>query len=191
MILVCPSCGATHSAEAWENDRITRTVFAAQAALPREVCAVLLPYLALFRPDKRALSWSRTLKLTQELAAMVAPGWVQVQAKPARECPPRVWAQGMEQMVERSATLQRPLKNHNYLRQVVWQLADQVDAGRERHQHHEVATGEQRARRQRGDGDGEDQFLKAYKEKHGALPSMPAEVAESLAALKKRLKGSD
>lgn len=191
MILVCPSCGATHSAEAWENDMNARKAFAARATLPIEVSAPLLPYLALFRPSQRALSWSRTLKVMQELAAMIAPGWVQVQGKPARECPPRVWAQGMEQMVERSATLQRPLKNHNYLRQVVWQLADQVDAGRERHQHHEVATGEQRALRQRGDGDGEDPFLAAYKEKHGALPSMPAEVAESLAALKKRLNSSD
>lgn len=191
MILVCPSCGATHSAEAWENDLVARKTLAAQATLPREVSAVLLPYLALFRPDKRALSWSRTLKVMAELAALVAPGWVQVQGKPARECPPRVWAQGMEQMVERSATLQRPLKNHNYLRLVVWQLADQVDAGRERHQYHEVASGEQRARRQRGDGDGEDPFLAAYKAKHGELPAMPAEVAESLAALKKRLGKSD
>ena len=95
----------------------------------------------------------------------------------------------MGQMVERSATLQRPLKNHNYLRQVVWQLADQADAGRERTQHHEVVSGEQRARRQRGDE--EDPFLAAYKAKHGAFPGMPAEVTESLAALKKRLKGSD
>lgn len=167
----------------------TRQCFATQATLPREVSAGLLPYLALFRPDKRALSWSRTLKITQDLAAVVAPGWVQVQGKPARECPPRIWAQGMEQMVERAATLQRPLKNHNYLRQVVWQLADQADAGRERTQHHEVATGEQRARRQRGDD--EDQFLAAYKAKHGelpALPAMPAEVAERLAALQKKLK---
>lgn len=162
-----------------------RKAFAARATLPVEVSAHLLPYLALFRPDKRALSWSRSLKVMQELAAQIAPGWVQVQGKPARECPPSIWAAGMAQMVERSATLQRPLKNHNYLRQVVWQLADQADAGRERTQHHEVVSGEQRARRQRGDD--EDPFLKAYKEKHGAFPSMPAEVTESLAALKRRL----
>ena len=91
--------------------------------------------------------------------------------------------------MEQAAMLTLPMKNHNYLRSIVWQLADQADAGRERTQHHEVVSGEQRARRQRGDD--EDPFLKAYKEKHGALPSMPAEVAESLAALKKRLKGSD
>ena len=103
-----------------------RKVFAARATLPVEVSAPLLPYLALFRPDKRALSWSRTLKVMQELAALIAPGWVQVQGKPARECPPPIWAAGMAQMVERAATLQRPLKNHNYLRQVVWQLADQA-----------------------------------------------------------------
>ena len=82
-----------------------------------------------------------------------------------------------------------PMKNHNYLRSIVWQLADQADAGRERTQHHEVQSGEQRARRQRGDE--EDQFLAAYKAKHGALPgmpAMPAEVAERLAALQKKLK---
>ena len=117
MILVCPSCGATHSAEAWENDRITRTVFAAQAALPREVCAVLLPYLALFRPDKRALSWSRTLKVMQELAALIAPGWVQVQGKPARECPRCHAALGAESRIRRIKTRAEKLDAVSHLSQ--------------------------------------------------------------------------
>jgi len=49
-------------------------------------------------------------------------------------------------MVERSATLLRPLKNHNYLRQVVWQLADQADAQQEQKVRHGEVSGSLKAR---------------------------------------------
>ena len=56
MILVCPSCGATHSAEAWENDMNARKAFAARATLPIEVSAPL-PLVGLAGP-------ARTLRVT-------------------------------------------------------------------------------------------------------------------------------
>jgi hypothetical protein len=111
---------------------MARQALQAACALPPEVSKVCLGYLSLFRPMQRALSWSKSLRIINELSALIAPGHIQVQGKPARPCPPRIWAVAMEQMVERSATLQRPLKNHNYLRQIVHQLADQADAGREK-----------------------------------------------------------
>lgn len=154
--------------------------------LPHVVQHPFYRYLALFRPKSGcACSDSKIIRLTREMVALVSSGYVSQQGKADRPCPPTLWAMGMERMMEQAAMLTLPMKNHNYLRSIVWQLADQADAGRERTQHHEVVSGEQRARRQRGDD--EDPFLKAYKEKHGAFPSMPAEVTESLAALKRRL----
>ena len=139
MILTCPSCGATASANAWENDIEARAALQAIVALPPAVAKAALGYFSLFRPEQRALSWKKVRKITLEITALLAPGHVWVQGKAARPCPPQLWALAMEQMVERAATLQRPLKNHNYLRQIVWQLADQADARQEQqHRKHET-----------------------------------------------------
>lgn len=165
MILTCPSCGATASACAWENDITAREAMQAILALPAPVAKVTLGYLSLFRPMERALTWKKVKKVVGELSAQVALGYVQVQGKPARSCPPQFWAMGMEQMVERSATLQRPLKNHNYLRQIVWQLADQADAQQEQKVRHGEVTGALKARTSSEDGLSE--VMRKYNKIHG------------------------
>jgi len=173
MILVCPSCGATASAAAWDNDMATRDTIAAMLALPAPVGKVVLAYLGLFRPVSRALTWRKAHRITSELAALIAPGWVQVQGKPDRPCPPHIWAMAMEQMVA-MGTIKRPLPNHNYLRQVAWSLADQVDAGAERHQHRQVLSGHQRMHRDDPPpapaGEDLSQIERAWLAKYGSLP---------------------
>jgi hypothetical protein len=82
----------------------------------------------LFRPEKQSLRWQKAGKIVSELAKLAQTGFVQVQGKVARPCPPRIWAAAMEQMVERRDAIRRPLPNHNYLKQVAWQLADEADA---------------------------------------------------------------
>lgn len=128
MKLVCPSCGLTASAEAWLNDAAARELLLAVATLPAPLPKTCLPYLGLFRPETRALSWAKAGKIVAELALLAAAGHVQVQGKVARPCPPRILSAAMEQMVERRDSIRRPLPNHNYLRQVAWQLADEADA---------------------------------------------------------------
>jgi len=160
MILICPSCGATHSAEAWENDMAAREALQAMIALPAPVSKAILGYMGLFRPRERALSWKKAKKITTELSSLITTGHVQVQGKPARPCPPHLWAMGMEQMVERAATLQRPLKNHNYLRQIVWQLADQADAQQEHAQRRTEIDGGQRVIRPPADPDGMSEIMR-------------------------------
>ena len=120
------------SADAWENDVIIREAVRFVTSLPDPIPKVILSYLSLFRPGRRALSWKKVLRLSKEIATLAAAGHIQVRGKVARPCTPRHWATGMEQMIERRQTLSLPLKNHNYLRQVVYQLADQDDADRER-----------------------------------------------------------
>ncbi len=127
MKLICPSCGAVAGADAWANDAIARELMRDLTSLPAPVPKVVLGYLSLFRPGRRALSWKRAARLTRELAALVAAGHVQVQGKVARPATAAMWAAGMEQMTDRRDALTLPLKNHNYLRQVVWQLADDAD----------------------------------------------------------------
>jgi len=151
MILTCPSCGATASACAWENDIAARETMQAIIDLPTPVAKTCLGYLSLFRPNKRALTWKKAKTLILELSALIAPGHIQVQGKPARTCPPQLWAMAMAQMVDRAASLQRPLKNHNYLRQIVYQLADQADAKQEQQVRQAEQTGATKIRRPGGD----------------------------------------
>ncbi len=161
MNLTCPSCGAVHSAEAWENDIKARQALQATCSLPAELSKVLLPYLSLFRPAKRALSWTKSLGLILELQKLVAQGYIQVKGKPARPCPPYLWAQAMEQMSMRT-DLTRPMPNHNYLRQIVWQLADQADAGREQISRQAELDGSQRSKRPPADPDGMSEIMRKY-----------------------------
>jgi hypothetical protein len=137
-------------------------------ALPAPLGKVTLGYLTLFRPTERALTWKKAKKVVGDLSALVATGHVQVQGKPARNCPPQLWAIGMEQMVERSVTLQRPLKNHNYLRQIVWQLADQADTHREKKVIQAEQTGATKARQSTSDGMNDmSESMRRYIEMYG------------------------
>ena len=147
MKLVCPCCGATASAEAWANDAEAREALALACGLPEPVVRRVLSYLGLFRPAGQALRWQRAARLIATLADLASSGHVQVQGKPARPCGPEIWAAGMEQMGAQRERLSLPLKNHNYLRQVVWQLADQADAARESERIRDEKSGNYRAAR--------------------------------------------
>lgn len=155
---------------------MARQTIQAACALPAQVAKVVLPYLGLFRPEKQALRWSKSLKLINELSAMIAPGYIQIQGKAARPCPPHLWAQALDQMAERRPTLTLPLKNHNYLRQVAYQIADQADAGRERQQHQQVLNGNVQANRDMAPPapvqmvDGLSQIERQWLDKYGNLP---------------------
>lgn len=128
MKLTCPACGAIASADTWLNDELCRESLAKVAALPAPLPKATLGYLSLFRPGTTGLTWKKAVRLADEIGQLAAKGYVGGQGKVDSDCPPRIWAQAMEQMVERRAALSLPLKNHNYLRQVAWQLADQADA---------------------------------------------------------------
>jgi len=130
--LICPGCGSIASAETWLNDALCRETMLAVVQLPPPLPKITLGYLSLFRPGQRALTWKKAKRLAGEIAALAASGHVQVQGRVARPCPPRIWAAAMEQMIEQRDRLRLPMPNHNYLRQVAWDLADRDDAGREK-----------------------------------------------------------
>lgn len=144
MKLRCFACGAMGSAEAFTNDSIARELLAVATNLPHPLPPIILNYLAMFRPEKTMLTWPKALRLTKDLAALVATGTVQVEKKAARPCPPRLWAQAIEQVIERRDRLSLPLKNHNYLKQIVYDLADRQDARNEAGYHQAAAAGNHR-----------------------------------------------
>jgi hypothetical protein len=129
--LICPSCGATHSAEAWSSDADARQCIRIVGELPWDISRRVLAYLALFRPHAKGLRWSTALRLLHELSGLVAETHIQWQGKPARPCNTVAWALAMERVIE-NPPKRLPLKNHNYLRAVAWEVADELDKTAER-----------------------------------------------------------
>lgn len=144
MRLVCPSCGAIHSAEAWSADADARQCLRLTAELPGEVSRRCLPYLALFRPTGgRGLRWSKALRLLAELRELVTASHVSWDKKPARPGGSRPWALALERVIERPPR-HLPLTGHNYLRAVAWEVADELDRGAERRQIRDERQGQHR-----------------------------------------------
>ncbi len=146
--------------------------------LPQELQAPFCRYLSLFKPPSgRQIQPSKSLRLTKEMVALVCTGYVSRRGKVDRPCPPSVWVKGIEIMLEDVERFRSdPLENHNYLRKVVYSLADQADAGRERTQHQQVLNGNAQAHRdvqpmvQAPVDDGLSQLERQYLAKYGSLP---------------------
>lgn len=129
MRLVCPSCGAIASAEAWQNDPAARQMLDIIAKLPGPVAIRALPYFGLFRKGKkRVLAWPTALTLATELQQLVAQGTIQWDGGEERPTPPALWARIMDQMI---AAHKEGLHDHNYLRKAVWSEARTLAAGAE------------------------------------------------------------
>ena len=127
MKLICPGCGAIASADSWNNDANCRETLLVISRLPSPLPKAVLGYLSLFRPGKQSLTWKKALRLAIEIEELTAKGFVHVQGRIDRDCQARIWAQAMEQMVERRVGLTLPLPNHTYLSKVAYDLAEQTN----------------------------------------------------------------
>jgi len=145
MRLTCPECGAQAHMAAFcvEDDakRLAMLVAPMEPVLGRAV----LDYLGLFRPAKRSTRLARLVKLTQELTRLIDAGTVCKDERGGvrRAASPLLWAQGIEIMLAQRARLSLPLDNHNYLRGVVFGLADKLDAKAEREREESARAGRQ------------------------------------------------
>jgi hypothetical protein len=128
MRLVCPSCGAIASLEAWSNDAAWRKFAELLVKLPGTVQERALPYLGLFRQGDRGLTPRRAVKLIGDLMALVDPGTVHWDGGETRPASAALWAAALDATLAR-----RPqgLTNHNYLRHVAWEMARNESASRE------------------------------------------------------------
>jgi hypothetical protein len=131
MRLTCPACGAVSSAQSYANDADARACLAIVGDLPRGVSRICLSYLALFRPASgKGLSWSKAFSLLSGLKNLIAFPHIQWERQVARPNLSEAWEKGMERIIEHPPkTL--PLKNHNYLRAVAYEIANEMDRQRE------------------------------------------------------------
>lgn len=136
MRVTCPCCDAEFPIESAFADDDGKRLAAALVALDGELARATLRYLRLFKPARSALRSARAARLVQELADLVSPGTVcrDERGGVRRPASPALWVAGIEQMLANRATLSVPLDGHNYLRAVVFGLADRTDAKAEQQQ---------------------------------------------------------
>ena len=139
----CPACAFQGDIEAFFSDDEWKRLVAAVAELPPECGRALMRYLRLFKPAKTGLRAARAVKLSRELLALIQAGSVCADDRGGvrRPATPAHWADGMELMLDQRTGLSLPLANHNYLRKVVFDLADKQDAAAERQREAQARAG--------------------------------------------------
>jgi len=144
--MTCPECGAQAHLAAFFVEDDGKRLAGLFAEMEPVLGRAVLGYLGLFKPAKTALRLSRAVKLTQELLHLVNASTVcrDERAGVRRAASPGLWAQGIEAMLARRANLSLPLENHNYLREVVFGLADKADAAAERQREEDARAGRSR-----------------------------------------------
>ncbi len=137
----CPSCGFSGEIEAFLIEPEAKRAIARVAALEPAIGKLVGPYLRLFANGKRGVQLRRAVALIDELAALVDAGEVcrDERVGVRRPASPAMWAAGMEQMIGQPPS--GPLKNHHYLRAIVFGLADSADAQAERAREQNARTG--------------------------------------------------
>ena len=134
MHVTCPTCSESFPIAAGflepDGKRFGMLLAGMEPALGRAV----VDYLALFTPGRQKLRLARAVKLVAALDALVREGSVCRDERGGVRRPATVahWVAGIEQMLEQRAKLTLPLSGHNYLRAIVYGLADQADAAAER-----------------------------------------------------------
>lgn len=167
----CQTCGATGPLEWFAAEALGRQTTAVMLELPKGVQDQVLQYLALFRPATgRGLAPKKALRLVTEIRDLIKAGYVSRKGRPDRSCPPQIWAAAMEVMVNQRDGLSLPMPNHNYLKKIAWDHADQADADRERSQVEDERSGNVQRGHHEDDQVGKVDFSSLTREEVDRLP---------------------
>ena len=146
MRLICPSCGAAHSAEAWQNDAEARRCIGIVAEMPNMVSRYVMQYLALFRSDNgRGLKWAKARRLLADLGELVLEPQITWDRKAPRPNSAKAWGLAMERLLEKPPK-RLPLESHGYLRCMAYEIADEMDKANEARYHEACRSGVSPAR---------------------------------------------
>lgn len=150
---ICPVCGAFGAPEIFLAEAIRREAIAKALRMPAPLAMQIQVYIGLFRPAQRGHSLDRVERLLGELLEPIESGRVRVHGRnwPA---PTEVWKAALDQMISRRDKLTLPLKNHNYLFEVVASESDKIEAQvehqREEQRKHQVRSGPKTASTPKG-----------------------------------------
>ncbi|WP_151979734.1 DUF2752 domain-containing protein [Acinetobacter guerrae] len=116
----CPACGATTSLDALLGHSEASRAFLASLKLTGELATPLIKYLGLFRSESRDLTFERTAKILDELAADINANQIK-RGHHFHPTPKAAWVWAINTIIERrdQGKLQLPFKNHGYLYEVL------------------------------------------------------------------------
>lgn len=117
----CPCCGSTNSLETLIAFDDARDVLSLLLSVDQRLTRPLIRYIALFRPEKTDLSWSRTIKLLNELVPDIQAQKIARNGQ-LFNAPINAWLWAIEQIFIKQ-NLKRPLKSHGLLYEIIssWQ----------------------------------------------------------------------
>lgn len=123
----CPACGSSFDLDAAVSDADARRFAELVAGIDPRVARPLIQYLALFRPEKTGMRWSRMLALAIELEPMIREARVQRNGM-TYAVPLEAWAAALSMLADRPKQLQLPLKSHGYLLEILANQAEKIAA---------------------------------------------------------------
>lgn len=142
--MTCPCCGTEFPWEAGLIEGDAKRLAVVLADMEPALARAAMAYLRLFKPAKTALRLPRAIKLLQEVRELVLDGSVcrDERTSVRRPAPTSAWIAGIEQMLQQVDRLTLPLNGHGYLRQVVFGVADALDADVERKREEALRAGD-------------------------------------------------
>lgn len=126
MRIICPCCHTDFPLEAGINDVAARNAVKLAFSIT-PFGDSLLGYVQLFKPEKKVLSMSKLIKLLEELVPMMRDGKIQFNGR-TWSAPQAYWQQAIVSMLDGRDKLRLPLKNHNYLFQIISSYEDKAEA---------------------------------------------------------------
>jgi hypothetical protein len=124
--IVCRRCKFRMDLLTVIDDAQARDALAAAMRLPSGVGDTVQSYLALFETDTRGLTWARYGAILADLVKLLAGGSVEWKGN-RRQATLGLWVEAMQTMTAMD-DLALPVKNHGYLRAMVYRKADARDA---------------------------------------------------------------
>ncbi|MES1936709.1 hypothetical protein [Salinisphaera hydrothermalis] len=123
----CPECGHIGGLMQFVDEGDARRCLALAFEFPAPLAGALVAYMRLFQPPKRALAWSRALKLMQQLHADIKRGYI---TRRGRDwvAPQDAWLEALQGAVARRDELTLPLKDHAYLYEIISRGANKGEA---------------------------------------------------------------
>lgn len=131
MKLKCPCCGTVMSLDALLASEGAREAVMAALEIPAPVGGLVIKYLALFRPEKRELTFDRVATLLQELLPMIKAAEINRNGR-TWPAPQAYWKAALEEIVIKRGSLQLPLKSHGYLLEIICGMAGKAEAVQEK-----------------------------------------------------------
>ncbi len=126
-MLSCPSCNTKFPIEAALQDEQARKAVVAALKLPAPLGDRILRYLGLFSPKTKTLSWDRATRLLNDLLDCINQSKVTRHGRDWH-APTEYFKDAIDQMLTKRDSLNLPLKDHNYLFEIIANRSNKVEA---------------------------------------------------------------